>query len=65
MEEIRVTFENDGMQFEVTVTPEHYAQAVGALILQGFEHLDGFDKLYLAVFVDEAIRLYREKMREW
>ena len=61
MEEIRVTFENDGMQCEVSTTAEHYAQAVCALIEQGFEHLDDFHKLVLLGALYKAIELYPEE----
>lgn len=49
MEEIRVTFENDGMQCEVSTTAEHYTQAVYTLIEQGFEHLGELDRFCLLV----------------
>lgn len=61
MEEIRVTFENDGMQCEVSTTAEHYAQAVYALIEQGFEHLDEFHKLVLLGALYKGIKLYPEE----
>lgn len=61
MEEIRVTFENDGMQCEVSTTAEHYVQAVYALIEQGFEHLDEFHKLVLLGALYKGIKLYPEE----
>ena len=61
MEEIRVTFEKDGMQFEVSTTPEHYTQAVYALIEQGFERFCELDKLCLLGALYKAIKLYPEE----
>lgn len=61
MEEIIVTFNNDGMQFEVSTTAEHYTQAVYYLIEQGFEHLDEFHKLCLLGALYKAIKLYPEE----
>lgn len=61
MEEIRVTFENDGMQFEVSTTAEHYTQAVYALIEQGFERFGELDKLCLLGALYKAIKLYPEE----
>lgn len=61
MEGIHVTFEKDGMQFEVITTPEHYTQAVYALIEQGFQHFTELDKLCLLGALYEAIKLYPEE----
>lgn len=62
MEEIRVTFDNDGMHFEVSTTAEHYTQAVYALIGQGFEHLNEFHKLVLlGAALYKGIKLYPEE----
>ena len=61
MEGIRVTFEKDGMQFEVNTTPEHYTQAVYALIEQGFERFGELDKLCLLGALYKAIKLYPEE----
>ena len=61
MEEIRVTFESDGMQFEVSTTPEHYTQAVYSLIEQGFQRFTELDKLCLLGALYKAIKLYPEE----
>ena len=61
MEEIRVTFDNDGMQCEVSTTAEHYVQAVYSLIEQGFEHLGEFNRLVLLGALYKAIKLYPEE----
>lgn len=61
MEEIRITFDSSGMQFEVNTTPEHYAQAVYALIEQGFQHFTVLDKLCLLGALYKAIKLYPEE----
>lgn len=60
MEEIRITFESGGMQFEVSTTAEHYTQAVYALIEQGFERFGELDKLCLLGALYKAIKLYPE-----
>ena len=61
MEGIHVTFEKDGMQFEVNTTPEHYTQAVYALAQQGFERFGELDKLCLLGALYKAIKLYLEE----
>ena len=61
MEEIRITFDSVGMQFEVSTTPEHYTQAVYALIEQGFQRLTELDKLCLLGALHKAIKLYPEE----
>ena len=61
MEGIHVTFEKDGMQFEVNTTPEHYTQAVYALAQQGFERFGELDKLCLLGALYKAIKLYPEE----
>lgn len=60
MEEIRITFEKDGMQFEVSTTSEHYTQAVYALIEAGFERFNELDKSCLLGVLYKAIDLYPE-----
>ena len=61
MEEIRITFDSSGMQFGVSTTPEHYTQAVYALIEQGFERFCELDKLCLLGALYKAIKLYPEE----
>lgn len=61
MEEIRITFDSGGMQVEVITTPEHYTQAVYALIEQGFEHFGELDRLCLLGALYEVIKLYPEE----
>lgn len=61
MEGIHVTFEKDGMQFEVNTTPEHYTQAVYALVEEGFERFGELDKLCLLGALYKAIKLYPEE----
>ena len=61
MEEIRITVDSSGMQFEVTTTAEHYVQAVYALIEQGFEHLDEFHKIVLLGALYKGVKLYPEE----
>lgn len=65
MEEIRITFEKDGIQFEVSTTPEHYNQAVYVLIEQGFERFGELDRLCLLGALWEAIRPYLEGGQTW
>lgn len=60
MEEIRITFDSSEMQFEVNTTPEHYTQAVYALVEEGFERLGELDKLCLLGALHKAIKLYLE-----
>ena len=60
MEEIRVTFDNDGIQFEVSTTAEHYTQAVYALIEQGFEHLGEYYKFCLLGALYKGIKVYEK-----
>lgn len=61
MEEIKITFDNGGMQFAVNTIPEHYTQAVYALIEQGFERFGELDKLCLLGALYKAIKLYPEE----
>lgn len=61
MEEIKITFDNEGMQFAVSTTPEHYTQAVYALIEQGFQRFTELDKLFLLGVLYKAIKLYPEE----
>lgn len=61
MEEIKITFDNEGMQFAVSTTPEHYTQAVYALIEAGFERFNELDKLCLLGALHKAIKLYPEE----
>lgn len=61
MEEIEITFDNEGMQFEIKTTSEHYTQAVYALIEQGFERFCELDKLCLLSALYKAIKLYPEE----
>ena len=65
MEEIRVSFEDDGIQFEVSTTAEHYTQAVYSLIERGFEHLGGYYKLCLLGAMYKGIKLYEEEDEKW
>lgn len=60
MEEIKITFDNEGMQFAVRTTPEHYTQAVYALIEAGFERFNELDKLCLLGALYKGIKLYPE-----
>lgn len=60
MEKIEITFYNEGMQFAVSATPEHYTQAVYALIEQGFQRFTEPDKLCLLGALYKAIKLYPE-----
>ena len=61
MEEIKITFDNEGMQFDIKTTAEHYTQAVYALIEQGFERFGELDKLCLLGALYKAIKLYPEE----
>ena len=61
MEEIKITFDNEGMQFDIKTTPEHYTQAVYALIGHGFERFGKLDKLCLLGALYKAIKLYPQE----
>lgn len=61
MEEIKITFDNGGMQFAVNTTPDHYIQAVYALIEQGFENFDKLDRFCLIGALYEVTKLYPEE----